>query len=65
MNAIVINTENKDTAWNMCLMMAEKGLLAKPTHHYIIRLAPPLVISREQMDEAIAIISDVMKTYTE
>ncbi|NNF02624.1 MAG: ornithine--oxo-acid transaminase [Bacteroidia bacterium] len=65
LNAIVINTENKDTAWNMCLKLAENGLLAKPTHHYIIRFAPPLIINREQMDEAISIIGQVIEDYSE
>ena len=63
LNAIEINTDQKDTAWNMCMMMKEKGLLAKPTHDYIIRFAPPLVISSEQLKEGIQIISDVMVNY--
>lgn len=49
LNAIVINDdENGDTAWNICMSMAEKGLLAKPTHGNIIRFAPPLIINEEQ-----------------
>ena len=47
LNAIVINDdENGDTAWNICMSMAEKGLLAKPTHGNIIRFAPPLIINK-------------------
>ena len=43
-------------AWDMCLNMAEKGLLAKPTHGNIIRFAPPLVISKEEIDDSLEII---------
>ncbi len=57
LNAIVIEHENKDAAWELCLIMKEKGLLAKPTHGDKIRLAPPLVITREEMDECISIIT--------
>jgi ornithine--oxo-acid transaminase len=57
LNAIVINdTEESDTAWNLCLKFAENGLLAKPTHGNIIRLAPPLVITEEQVHECVDII---------
>ena len=53
LNAIVINdTPDSDTAWRLCLALAETGVLAKPTHGNIIRLAPPLVISDEQLAEA-------------
>ncbi len=52
LNAIVINdSPESDTAWNLCLAFASRGLLAKPTHGNIIRLAPPLVISEEQLHE--------------
>ncbi|HTH56113.1 MAG TPA: ornithine--oxo-acid transaminase [Cyclobacteriaceae bacterium] len=52
LNAIVINdTPESETAWNLCLKFAENGLLAKPTHGNIIRLAPPLVINEEQIHE--------------
>jgi len=61
LNAIVLHTEDKDMGWNICMKLAEKGLLAKPTHHYIIRLAPPLVITKEQLDECIAIIKSVFE----
>lgn len=57
LNAIVINDSPKSkTAWNICLKMMENGLLAKPTHGNIIRFAPPLVITEEQMDECCYII---------
>ncbi|WP_256007265.1 ornithine--oxo-acid transaminase [Pedobacter deserti] len=57
LNAIVIDSdEHSDLAWNICLDFAANGLLAKPTHGNKIRLAPPLVISTEQIDEALAII---------
>jgi ornithine--oxo-acid transaminase len=57
LNAIVVQPKNEKTAWDVCLKMAENGLLAKPTHEHIIRFAPPLVISEEQVHEAIEIIS--------
>ncbi len=63
LNAIVLDTANQNLGWEICLKFAEKGLLAKPTHHYIIRLAPPLVITKEQLDECINIISDTLKSY--
>lgn len=57
LNAIVINdSPDSDTAWNLCLKFADHGLLAKPTHGNIIRLAPPLVISEEQIHECCDII---------
>lgn len=57
LNAIVINdTEESKTAWNLCLDFAKNGLLAKPTHGNIIRLAPPLVITEEQIHECCDII---------
>ena len=57
LNAIVINdSPESDTAWNLCLAFAEHGLLAKPTHGNIIRLAPPLVINEEQLHECCDII---------
>jgi len=57
LNAIVINdTPQSETAWNICMKFAENGLLAKPTHGNIIRLAPPLVITEEQLHECCDII---------
>lgn len=60
LNAVVINdSEESETAWNICLALAEKGLLAKPTHGNIIRFAPPLVMTEEQLDECCRIIEQV------
>jgi len=57
LNAIVINdTPDSSTAWDLCLKLAENGLLAKPTHGNIIRFAPPLILTEEQLEECIAII---------
>lgn len=57
LNAIVINdTPQSETAWNLCLKFAGNGLLAKPTHGNIIRLAPPLVITEEQIHECCDIL---------
>jgi ornithine--oxo-acid transaminase len=56
LNAIVINTDDEAYAWNLCMKFMENGLLAKPTHHYIVRLAPPLCITKEQIDDCITII---------
>jgi len=58
LNAIVIKPHNGKTAWDVCLKMAENGLLAKPTHDHIIRLAPPLIISEGQIYEAAEIIKN-------
>ncbi|SNV43792.1 Ornithine aminotransferase [Chryseobacterium taklimakanense] len=57
LNAIIINdSQHSPTAWNLCLALKENGLLAKPTHGNIIRLAPPLVITEEQLMECVAIL---------
>ncbi len=56
LNAIVIRHENPEAAWDLCLELKENGLLAKPTHGDKIRFAPPLVISKEQILEAVRII---------
>ena len=57
LNAILINdTEDSSTAWDLCVALKDNGLLAKPTHGNIIRLAPPLVITEEQLMECVAII---------
>jgi ornithine--oxo-acid transaminase len=58
LNAIVINdSETGNTAWEICLRLMENGLLAKPTHGNIIRFAPPLIITEEQLDECVSIIA--------
>jgi ornithine--oxo-acid transaminase len=62
-NAIVINEKQSKTAWDMCLQFAENGLLAKPTHGNIIRFAPPLVITKEQLMECVAIIRKVILAF--
>jgi ornithine--oxo-acid transaminase len=64
LNAIVINdTPQSETAWNLCLKFAEHGLLAKPTHGNIIRLAPPLVITEDQIHECCDIIESCVLNY--
>ena len=63
LNAIIVNdTEDSLTAWNLCVALKDNGLLAKPTHGNIIRFAPPLVITKEELLECVAIIE---KTITE
>ena len=58
LNALVINdSEEGEAAWNLCLALADRGLLAKPTHGNIIRFAPPLVISEAELEEACGIIA--------
>ncbi|MGF2412888.1 ornithine--oxo-acid transaminase [Ferruginibacter sp.] len=56
LNAIVIKHSNPEAAWDLCLLMKENGLIAKPTHGDKIRFAPPLVITKEQVLECVAII---------
>jgi len=61
LNAIVIKHENPDASWDLCLHLKDLGLLAKPTHGDKIRFAPPLIITENQIDEAIAIIGAGLK----
>jgi ornithine--oxo-acid transaminase len=64
LNAIVINdSEEGDTAWNICLKLMENGLLAKPTHGNIIRFAPPLVITESQLLECCDIIKNTLSQF--
>lgn len=64
LNALVINNEgHKNLAWDICLKLAENGLLAKPTHTYIIRFAPPLVITREEIEKCIEIIKETIRSF--
>ncbi|MEN4758783.1 ornithine--oxo-acid transaminase [Chryseobacterium sp. C39-AII1] len=64
LNAILINdTPDSSTAWNICLQLKENGLLAKPTHGNIIRLAPPLVITEEQLLDCVKIIEKTVLEY--
>jgi ornithine--oxo-acid transaminase len=61
LNAIVIRHADAEAAWALCLILKERGLLAKPTHGDKIRLAPPLVIAREQVMECVGIIGEGLK----
>ncbi|MDM1397533.1 ornithine--oxo-acid transaminase [Myroides odoratimimus] len=64
LNAIIINdTEESDTAWNICLKLRDNGLLAKPTHGNIIRFAPPLVMNEEQLLDCVSIITKTLKEF--
>jgi ornithine--oxo-acid transaminase len=64
LNAIVINdSDQSTTAWDMCISLKEMGLLAKPTHGNIIRFAPPLVITKDEMFQALDIIERVVRNY--
>ena len=64
LNAIVINDdEDSDTAWNICLRLRDNGLLAKPTHGNMIRFAPPLVMTEEQLLDCVSIITDTLKEF--
>jgi ornithine--oxo-acid transaminase len=54
LNAVQLNdAETGTAAWDLCILMAEQGLLAKPTHGNIIRFAPPLIITEAQMEESL------------
>lgn len=61
--AMVINERNGKNAWDVCIEMMKNGLLAKPTHGDIIRFAPPLVITEEQLMECVSIIRKVVKQF--
>ena len=64
LNAVVINdTEESDTAWNICLALRDNGLLAKPTHGNIIRFAPPLVMNEAQLLDCVSIIIKTLKQF--
>jgi len=63
LNAIVIKPKNGKTAWDVCLAMKDRGLIAKPTHEHIIRFAPPLVINEAQILEAIGLIKEAFKLF--
>lgn len=63
LNAIVIRPKNGKEAWDVCLKMEELGVLAKPTHQHIIRFAPPLVITEEQLREAIDLIKEAITSF--
>ncbi len=61
LNAIVIKHSNPDAAWQLCLLLKDAGLLAKPTHGDKIRFAPPLIITKDQLLEAVEIIGNCLK----
>lgn len=63
LNAVIIKPKNGKTAMDVCLKMAENGVLAKPTHDHIIRFAPPLIISEEELMIAIGIIRDSILSF--
>lgn len=63
LNAVVIKEKDGKTAWDVCLKLAEQGLLAKPTHGDVIRFAPPLVINKEQLMECVTIIRNVILNF--
>jgi ornithine--oxo-acid transaminase len=63
LNAVVIRNKPGKTAWDVCMAMAEKGVLAKPTHGNIIRFAPPLVITEAELREAISRIKEAFKQF--
>ncbi|MCH2225267.1 MAG: ornithine--oxo-acid transaminase [Crocinitomicaceae bacterium] len=64
LNAIIVNdVETSKTAWNLCVALKENGLLAKPTHGNIIRFAPPLVMTEEQLMECVAIIEKTIMNF--
>ena len=63
LNAVVIKPKNGKTAWDVCLKLRDNGLLAKPTHQHIIRFAPPLVINKMELMEAIGIIENTIAEF--
>ncbi len=63
LNAIVINPKNNKNAWDVCLKLRDNGLLAKPTHGDIIRFAPPLIITEDQMMDCISIIRKTILSF--
>ena len=63
LNAVIIEPKDGVEAWDVCLRMAENGLLAKPTHRHIIRLAPPLIITEAQLREALDIIKKTILSF--
>lgn len=63
LNAVVTEPKDGKVAWDICLALKENGLIAKPTHDHIIRFTPPLVITRDQMMEAIGIIKETFAQF--
>ena len=63
LNAVIIKPKNGKTAWDVCLKLRDKGLLAKPTHQHIIRFAPPLIINKVELMQAIGIIENTIAEF--
>jgi ornithine--oxo-acid transaminase len=63
LNAVVIRPKGGKTAWDVCLAMKEKGVIAKPTHGHIIRFAPPLIITEKQLREAMELIKEAFRLF--
>ena len=63
LNAVIIRPKNGKQAWDVCMAMKDLGVLAKPTHTHIIRFAPPLVITEDQLREALAIIKTAIHSF--
>ena len=64
LNALLIDdTPESSTAWDLCVALKDHGLLAKPTHGNIIRFAPPLVITEDQLEACIDIIANTVRTF--
>ena len=63
LNAVVTEPHGGKVAWDICLALKENGLIAKPTHDHIIRFTPPLIITRDQMMEAIGIIKETFAQF--
>jgi len=63
LNAIVIKSKKGKTAWDVCLALKDNGLIAKPTHDHIIRFAPPLVITKDELSEAINIVQKTLNAF--
>jgi len=63
LNAVVIRPKGGKTAWDVCLEMKDRGVIAKPTHEHIIRFAPPLVINEKQILEAVSCIREAFKLF--
>ncbi|TFH34121.1 MAG: ornithine--oxo-acid transaminase [Bacteroidia bacterium] len=63
LNAVIIKPRGDKTAWDVCVAMKDNGLIAKPTHGHIIRFAPPLIISEEQLREAMNIIKETFRQF--
>ena len=64
MQFLINDTEDSSTAWDICMALKENGLLAKPTHGNIIRFAPPLVMTKEQLMDCVAIIEKTLMEFS-